>query len=323
MPGLDGVAGSRRWSPSQMTTVALILGAALATWIIVVIRMRGMDAGPGTDLGSLGWYVGIWVTMMAAMMLPSVAPMVLVFHRVSTERARRGQSFVPTWVFVGAYFAVWAVYGLAAFGLYRLLVHSTGGFFDWDRGGRWVAGAAIALAGVYELTPLKSVCLKHCRSPLHYVMGSWRNGWGGAVRMGAEHGAYCVGCCWGLMLVLFALGVMSLTWMIVVAALIFAQKVLPHGEVLTKAFAVAFISIGVWVAAAPGTVPGLTLPTSDGANRARARMMHMQPGGMQMQQSQQMQQHGMKQQPAMKPMTTTSMQPGMTTEEQMGTGMGP
>ena len=88
MPGIDGAAGTRRWSPSQMTTAALILGAALATWIIVVVRMRGMDAGPGTDLGSLGWYVGIWVTMMAAMMLPSVAPMVLVFHRVSSERAQ-------------------------------------------------------------------------------------------------------------------------------------------------------------------------------------------------------------------------------------------
>ena len=159
---------------------------------------------------------------------------------------------------------------------------------------------------MYELTPLKSVCLKHCRSPLHYVMGGWRPGWAGAVRMGVEHGAYCVGCCWGLMLVLFALGVMSLTWMIVVGALIFAQKVLPHGEVLTKAFAVAFISIGIWVAAAPGTVPGLTLPTSGGANRARARMMHMQPGT----QMQPMQ-------PAMTTQTETTM------DDSAGSGMGP
>lgn len=314
-------APGRRWSPSQMTIAALVLGAALATWIIVVIRMRGMDAGPGTDLGSLGWYVGIWVTMMAAMMLPSVAPMVLVFHRVSVERARRGQSFVPTWVFVCAYFAVWAVYGLAAYGLYRLLVHSTGGFFDWDRGGRWVAGGAIALAGAYELTPMKSVCLKHCRSPLHYVMGGWRNGWGGAVRMGVEHGAYCVGCCWGLMLVLFALGVMSLTWMVVVAALIFAQKVLPHGEVLTKAFAVAFISIGIWVAVAPGTVPGLTLPNSDGADRARARMMHMEPGA-QMQPTQQMGQQDMTQekQGRMPPFHSPGAAP---MDDSAGAGMGP
>jgi hypothetical protein len=96
--------------------------------------------------------------------------------------------------------------------------------------------------------------------------------------MGAEHGAYCVGCCWGLMIVLFALGVMSLTWMAVVAGLIFAQKVLPYGEALTKPFAILLIGIGIWVAAAPGSVPGLTLPTSPGADRARARMMHMEPG---------------------------------------------
>jgi predicted metal-binding membrane protein len=272
-------AEDRRWTTSaQMTMAALILGAALATWIVTVIRMEGMDAGPGTDLGGLGWYVGIWVTMMAAMMLPSAAPMVLLFRRVSSERARRGQSFVPTWVFVLAYLAVWAVYGLAAYGVYRLVVHVGGDFFAWDRGGPYVAGAAIALAGVYELTPLKSVCLRHCRSPMHYVLGHWRHGRLGAIRMGAEHGAFCVGCCWGLMLVLFALGVMSLTWMAIVAGLIFAQKVLPRGELLTRVFAVAFVAAGIWVASAPGSVPGLTEPNSDAADRARARMMHMEPG---------------------------------------------
>src|SRR6266851_500348 len=96
---------------------ALLLGAALVTWILVVRRMRGMDAGPGTDLGGLGWYLGVWVTMMAAMMLPSVAPMVLLFDRVSAERTRRGWAAVPTWIFASSYFAVWTLYGLAAYGL--------------------------------------------------------------------------------------------------------------------------------------------------------------------------------------------------------------
>ena len=250
----------RTYLPSQLTTAALLLTAALATWIVTVSRMRGMDAGPGTDLGSLGWYVGVWVTMMAAMMFPAAAPMVLVFHRVSREQERRGQSFVPTWVFVAAYLAVWTAYGLAAYGLYRLAVRAGGDFFAWDRGGRWVAGAAIAAAGVYELTPLKSVCLRHCRTPMHYVLGRWRPGRFGALQMGAEHGAYCVGCCWGLMVVLFALGVMSLTWMAVVAGLIFAQKVLPRGEALTRVLAVVLVAAGIWVASAPGTVPGLTEP---------------------------------------------------------------
>jgi predicted metal-binding membrane protein len=121
---------------------------------------------------------------------------------------------------------------------------------------------------VYELTPLKAVCLRHCRSPLHYVLGGWKNGRLGAVRMGVTHGSYCLGCCWGLMLLLFALGVMSLFWMAVVAALIFAQKLLPFGQRLPYVFAVCFVALGIWVAAAPGSVPELTQPGSPD---------HMQP----------------------------------------------
>ena len=142
-----------------------VLGAAFVAWLVTVERMQSMNAGPGTDLGALGWYVGVWVTMMAAMMLPSAAPMVLLFDRVSSERQRRGQSFVPTWAFASTYLAVWTGYGLVAYGLYRLVVHVGPGFLAWNRDGPYVAGAAIGLAGLYELTPLKSVCLRHCRSP--------------------------------------------------------------------------------------------------------------------------------------------------------------
>ena len=238
----------------------LLLGAALVAWIVAVERMSGMDMGPGTNLGGAGWFVGIWVTMMAAMMLPAVAPMLLLFDRVSTERARRGRAYVPTWIFAASYFLVWTAYGLAAYALYRGVRALDLGFLAWNRQGPYVAGALVALAGLYELTPLKSVCLRHCRSPMHFVLGGWREGIRGALRMGAEHGAYCVGCCWGLMLVLFALGVMSLFWMGVVAALIFAQKVLPYGDRLARVFAVAFVAFGIWIAAAPDTVPGLTQP---------------------------------------------------------------
>jgi predicted metal-binding membrane protein len=236
------------------------VAAALVTWIVTVERMRGMDAGPGTDLGGFVWYVGIWTTMMAAMMLPSVAPMVLAFHRISLERARRDEPFTRTWIFSLSYLAVWTAYGLVAYGLYRLVTHFDFGFLDWSRDGPYIAGGAIVAAGLYELTPLKGACLRHCRAPVHFAMHGWREGWRGAVRMGVVHGAYCVGCCWGLMVVLFALGVMSLAWMAVVAALIFAQKVLPGGERLTKAFAIAFVAAGVWIASAPGSVPGLTRP---------------------------------------------------------------
>ncbi len=247
----------------RLGAAAVLLTAALAAWAVTYERMRGMDAGPGTDLGALGWYLGIWVTMMAAMMLPSAAPMVLLFERVRREKARRARGSASTWVFLGGYLAVWTVYGLAAYGAFRLLDGLAGDLLSWGRAGPYVAGGAIAAAGLYELTPLKTICLRHCRGPMHFILGGWRDGAVGAFRMGAEHGAYCVGCCWGLMIALFALGVMSLTWMAVVAAIIFAQKVLPAGETIARLSAVALVAAGIWVAAAPGSVPGLTVPGSD------------------------------------------------------------
>ncbi len=260
-----------------LSTGTAVLAAALVTWLVTVQRMRGMDAGPGTDLGSLGWYVGVWVTMMAAMMLPSALPMVLLFDRISYERAKRGDRFGSTWLFVASYLGIWTLYGLAAFGVYRAIAGLHVSSLAWDHSGPYVTGAVIALAGVYELTPLKSVCLRHCRSPLHYVLSGWKNGRLGAVRMGATHGSYCLGCCWGLMLLLFALGVMSLFWMAVVAALIFAQKLLPFGQRLPYALALCLIALGLWVAVAPGSLPKLTQPNSPAGSHARMRMNRMRP----------------------------------------------
>jgi predicted metal-binding membrane protein len=259
--------------PSSLDAIGLasaLLAGALVAWIVSVARMRGMDDGPGTDFGGLGWYLGIWVTMMAAMMLPSVAPMVLFFARITSEREKRGIGHVPTWMFVAAYFGVWSAYGLVGYGLYRLITTFDTGFLAWHRAGPYVAGAAIAAAGMYELTPLKHMCLRHCRSPLHFLLTGWRGGRIGALHMGSVHGAYCVGCCWGLMVILFALGVMSLLWMAIVASLIFAQKVLPLGDRLTLPVALAFVALGIWIAAAPDSVPGLTRP-------GEAPAMHMSP----------------------------------------------
>jgi predicted metal-binding membrane protein len=256
---------------------ATLLAGALAAWIVTVERMRGMDAGPGTDLGGLGWFVGIWVTMMAAMMLPSVAPMVLLFARVSRDQAARGRTVVPAWLFVAGYLAVWTAVGLAGYGVYRAFVSAGTGWLAWDRAGPYVTCAALAAAGIYQLTPLKDVCLRHCRSPLHFLFHGWRSGRAGAVRMGVEHGGYCLGCCAGLMLALFALGVMSLFWMAVVGGVILVEKLAPGGERLSRGFAVALVALGVWIAAAPGSVPGLVQPSSHGAELARMRMMGMTP----------------------------------------------
>ncbi len=256
---VDRPSPLRSLSPTWVA--ALVLGAALATWIVTVERMRGMDAGPGTGLGGLGWFVGVWVTMMAAMMLPSAMPMVLIFAKVSRGRYEQGRAaFVPTWVFIAGYFAAWTAYGLLAYGIYRAVIAGGTGWLAWDRAGPYVAGGAVIAAGLYELTPLKEVCLRHCRGPMHFILHGWKKGRLGALRMGLEHGAFCVGCCWGLMVILFALGVMSLFWMAVIAGVIFAEKVFPYGFRLSRVFALAFVGLGIWIAASPGSVPGLTNP---------------------------------------------------------------
>ena len=132
-----------------------------------------------------------------------------------------------------------------------------------NRAGRWVAGGILAAAALYELTPLKDVCLAKCRSPLGFLVGSWRDGTAGALSMGARHGAWCVGCCWALMASLFALGVMSLAWMAFVGALIALEKTLPWRRTVTYATAGLLLALGIALLAAPDAVPGLTLPGSD------------------------------------------------------------
>jgi predicted metal-binding membrane protein len=240
--------------------VALLL-ATLASWAVAISRMRGMDQGPGTDLGGLTSFLGLWLTMMAAMMLVPVAPMVLTFARVQAQRSGRGRTdTVPTSVFAAGYFAVWTAYGLVAYVVFLVARDLGSSFLDWDGNGRYLAGAAIAAAGLYQLTPAKDVCLRHCRSPLHFLAHGWREGRSGALRLGVIHGSYCVGCCFGLFVILFALGVMSLFWMAVIAAVIFIEKVLPFGERASRVFAVAFMLLGLLVALDPSVVPGLSEP---------------------------------------------------------------
>jgi predicted metal-binding membrane protein len=224
------------------TAILLVAGAAVA-WVFTVERMRGMDAGPGTDLGGLGWYLGIWVTMTAAMMLPSVVS-------VAGHIARLAHRSL-TVLFVVGYLAVWIVYGLAAYGLYRFVSSLDAGWLAWHEGGPWVAGAVIAAAGSYELTPLKRRSLRRCRGARHPES---------PLRSGLAHGVDCVTCSGGLMAVLFVLGVMSLFWMALVAVAIFAEKVLPRGDRLSAPLAVALIALGVWVGVSPASVPGLTQP---------------------------------------------------------------
>jgi len=217
--------------------------------------MSGMDEGPWTGLGTLGWFLGVWAVMMAAMMLPSVAPTVGLYARMTRERSR-----LLSWVFAAGYLITWTLAGALAFGLARAGDLVASDVLDWDRAGRWVAAATLVVAAAYEVTPLKEVCLDRCRSPLGFLLGSWRDGFRGALRMGARHGGWCLGCCWALMASLFALGVMSIAWMAVVAGLIAAEKLLPWRRAATYGTAAILLALGLLILVAPDAVPGLTIP---------------------------------------------------------------
>ncbi len=217
-----------------------------------------MDGGPWTGLGTLAWFVGVWVVMMAAMMFPSVAPTVALYSRMTGTRAP-----IAPFVFTAGYLVAWTSIGVLAFAIASALGHVSGDLLAWDRAGRWVAGATLIVAAVYELTPLKDVCLGKCRSPLGFLLGAWRSGHAGALQMGARHGAWCIGCCWALMASLFALGVMSVVWMAVVAGLIAFEKLIPSRRTATYATAGILLVLGALMLAAPDAIPALTVPGDD------------------------------------------------------------
>jgi predicted metal-binding membrane protein len=202
------------------TAAALTLAVAAASWFVAVRQMRGMDMGVATELGSFAFFVGAWVPMMAAMMLPGAIPAI-----VRRTRAEDGVRAVP--LFAGSYLAAWALVGLAVYASYR--PH-----------GSAAAGASTIAAGLYELTPLKRHCRRRCRE---------------SVRSGLRFGLYCVGSSIGLMLMLIALGVMSVAWMSVVAALVLAQKLLPPRGSIDVPLALAIVGLGILIVLAPAAAP--------------------------------------------------------------------
>jgi len=235
--------------------VGLLIALAAVAWWSTADRMAAMDAGPGTDLGTLGWFIVAWVVMMAAMMFPSVAPTVALYSKLKNTRALGAPL-----VFTSGYLLVWSAFGVLAFALAFVGSKVLGDVLAWDRAGRWVAGVTLLAAAAYELTPLKDVCLGKCRSPLGFLLGSWKDGLSGALRMGARHGGWCVGCCWALMASLFALGLMSLVWMAFVAGLIAFEKLIPSRRVATYGTAGLLVVLGVLMLVAPDVIPGLTVP---------------------------------------------------------------
>jgi len=251
----EGIAPAFAAARTRLGLIAVLFTLAAIGWWWTVDQMRGMDNGPWTNLGAGGWFLGVWIVMMAAMMFPSVSPTVALYSRMTN-----GQSLVRPLIFALGYLLTWAAAGALAFAVAYAGGRVVGDILSWDRGGRWIAATTLIVAAVYELTPLKDACLGKCRSPLGLLLGSWREGHSGALRMGVRNGAWCVGCCWALMASFFALGIMSVVWMAVVAGLIAIEKTLPWRRIATYGTAVALLGLAVLLFAVPDAVPGLTIP---------------------------------------------------------------
>jgi predicted metal-binding membrane protein len=224
-----------RATPARATLLIPLVALVVIAWLIAADRMAGMDDGAFTDPGTFGFYLSLWVVMMAAMMLPSAAPMVMVHAAVGRRKREVGRGAHPgaTLAFAAGYLLAWTAYGVLAYALFQLLRSLDLEAFASADGERYLAAGVIAVAAVYQLTPLKNVCLKKCRSPLAFVVGSWRDGRLGGARMGVEQGAWCVGCCWAVMATLFAVGLMNLAWMAVIAVMVAIEKLVPWERAAT------------------------------------------------------------------------------------------
>lgn len=208
-----------------------------------------MTMSAGADLQSFTIFLMTWVVMMAAMMFPSVAPVVLVYAQYTRQQA--GPWPLLALLFVAGYLMIWSAVGVGAFVLVALLVPLMLEVPAVQAAPQMFLGAVIAAGGVYQLTPLKDRCLGHCRSPLHWLFRGFRPGAAGALRMGLQEGVFCLGCCAGLMLVLGAIGLASVGWMAAVAAVIFVEKVLAPTAAVAKWIAILMVGFGGAVAAVP------------------------------------------------------------------------
>ena len=234
-----------------------LAGVALLAWADLLhmsramaetASMAAMGMGPAEhswDSAELLMTFLMWAVMMVAMMVPSATPMILAFATVNRNRAARGGPFVATTIFLAGYVAVWTAFSLLASAA-QWSLHSVALLNpETMTVAPWIGGGLLIAAGVFQLSPLKNRCLARCRSPFDFLTFEWREGSRGALTMGVRHGAFCTGCCWLLMLLLFVAGVMNLLWVAAIAAFVLVEKLLPRGRWLSYAGAVGCVAAGV------------------------------------------------------------------------------
>ena len=234
--------------------LGLLLAVAALAWAVRVWRHADvtMDMAAAVSLGPrVPLFLATWVLMMVAMMLPTAAPMILTFHKVQAGNRTLGDAFVTTWVFVAAYLLVWACAGMFAYAGMLAAETAAARLALSPATTAQIGGAIIMVAGIYQLTPLKDVCLSKCRTPIDFIVTSWREGATSALEMGLLHGAYCLGCCWLLFVMLFPLGIMNVGAMAAVTLIIFAEKTLPWPRLAPYAAAVALVLYGALVITSP------------------------------------------------------------------------
>ncbi|HLF07858.1 MAG TPA: DUF2182 domain-containing protein [Dehalococcoidia bacterium] len=250
------------FSRERNVILALLLVLAAASWAVLLWQsgMVGDGMAMGLTMGMAApLFLAIWVAMMVAMMFPTAAPMILTFTRVHAGRREKGQSFVPTWVFVSGYLVIWTLFGALAYAV-AVAGEALAGQSMWlmENAAR-VGGGLLIVAGLYQLSPLKNICLSKCQSPMSFILTSWRSGYRGSFRMGLEHGVYCLGCCWLLFVILFPLGMMNVAAMAVITLLIFAEKSLPKGRQIGQAAAVLLLAYGAVVLFMPQALPTMQM----------------------------------------------------------------
>ena len=248
--GLAGIS----FRQAAVPWVVLLSLAGLA-WAVTAQQARGMGIGPGTMGLALPLFLGMWVAMMAAMMFPSVAPVAILWTRSIARRSEGAERAMRMGTFVGGYLVAWTAYGGLAFAALIGTQHLVDAS---PEAAKWLGVSIFAAAGIYQLTPLKSACLRHCRSPMMQLLEySKYRGTARDLRVGIHHGLYCVGCCWGLMVTLVAVGVMNVAAMVALAAVIFVEKLWRRGEVFSQVVGVAFLAIALAAAFHPSLLPAL------------------------------------------------------------------